>query len=125
MKKELTRLLECSNEHVAVDLAGQVRHPRWSLLVTSGHFWSLLVTPRVLQRARCRRPRGAGENPPLLTGHVYTLRERETTRTSFYGSSCANNGKDALNTPDYKIEYQGPPVPITARVLSTPQTRII
>eukprot|EP00976_Prorocentrum_cordatum_P085554 1186148-Prorocentrum_minimum.AAC.1 len=22
--------------------------------------------------------------------------------TSFYGSSCANNGKDALNTPDQK-----------------------
>ena len=26
MKKELTRLLECSSEHVAIDLAGQVCH---------------------------------------------------------------------------------------------------
>ena len=24
----------------------------------------------------------------------------ENNITSFYGSSCANNGKDALNTPD-------------------------
>eukprot|EP00976_Prorocentrum_cordatum_P052378 1056897-Prorocentrum_minimum.AAC.1 len=25
--------------------------------------------------------------------------------TSFYGSSCANNGKDALNTPDTNTSY--------------------
>eukprot|EP00976_Prorocentrum_cordatum_P099803 1191975-Prorocentrum_minimum.AAC.1 len=27
--------------------------------------------------------------------------------TSFYGTSCANNGKDALNTPDESIHRQG------------------
>eukprot|EP00976_Prorocentrum_cordatum_P098702 1191528-Prorocentrum_minimum.AAC.2 len=27
-------------------------------------------------------------------------RSRNPNITSFYGSSCANNGKDALNTPE-------------------------
>eukprot|EP00959_Pyramimonas_sp_CCMP1952_P058010 1210861-Pyramimonas_sp.AAC.1 len=37
--------------------------------------------------------------------------------TSFYGSSCANNGKDALNTPDHPADDRIVPVslPFSAR----------
>eukprot|EP00976_Prorocentrum_cordatum_P059255 1175412-Prorocentrum_minimum.AAC.2 len=47
---------------------------------------------RAHQRREPTRPRG-GE-PKTKTNNI----------TSFHGSSCANNGKDALNTPEAEIE---------------------
>ena len=42
------------------------------------------------------------EGGPGGRAKVYSKRlpKRKSTVTSFYGSSCANNGKDALNTPE-------------------------
>eukprot|EP00976_Prorocentrum_cordatum_P069941 1179745-Prorocentrum_minimum.AAC.1 len=37
-----------------------------------------------------------------VTVGIY-VKKRKNNITSFYGSSCANNGKDALNTPETEI----------------------
>eukprot|EP00959_Pyramimonas_sp_CCMP1952_P287774 6018298-Pyramimonas_sp.AAC.1 len=43
-------------------------------------------------------------------GRVEELRVRALKQTSFYGSSCANDGKDALNTPE-TLPLFSPPCP--------------
>eukprot|EP00976_Prorocentrum_cordatum_P076873 1182463-Prorocentrum_minimum.AAC.1 len=48
----------------------------------------------IKQRETIRDKRGG----PCCT--ICVIPVRALNMTSFYGSSCANNGKDALNTPD-------------------------
>eukprot|EP00959_Pyramimonas_sp_CCMP1952_P269931 5643547-Pyramimonas_sp.AAC.1 len=61
-----------------------------------------------------RGPRPAGgsrRSPPALPVTKTMLKRVQNNITSFYGSSCANNGKGELNTPEpsYSSEY-----PLTA-----------
>ena len=72
-------------------------------------------------------PKGASSIQAVFPFHPHLL---PYNTTSFYGSSCANKGKDALNTPEYtlycilytvtSLHFTGP-VPVTARMHSTPQ----
>eukprot|EP00959_Pyramimonas_sp_CCMP1952_P208565 4362886-Pyramimonas_sp.AAC.1 len=59
-----------------------------------GRGWSCHSPWRPLRRSLCPPPpqttRGAGPGSPPARGR------NERNSTSFYGSSCANNGKDAL-----------------------------
>eukprot|EP00976_Prorocentrum_cordatum_P070150 1179817-Prorocentrum_minimum.AAC.2 len=45
-------------------------------------------------------PQSRGFRSPRYRYIIYNVRAHGGALASFYGSSCANNGKGALNTPD-------------------------
>eukprot|EP00959_Pyramimonas_sp_CCMP1952_P335796 7031327-Pyramimonas_sp.AAC.2 len=79
------------------------------------HCWHSLRGGRAARAGSTRRQHVpvhehvcGGANVPRVARVVRLRRDHRrcaSTKLRFYGSSCANNGKDALNTPDASVLY--------------------